>query len=234
MKILMLFFLLVPSVLMAAVDEPAGCQKAVTYPCALRAKSAETVSFGDWKVHLSAGSSVQWDFESEIRVLSGKVWLQADEGYLVFPGLKYAFHKSEVIAWIDDGKLWLKNLAGEGQIESQFVVDRGLPVGFQNWYGQVAGNQKLEQGVIQPFDVVAVLKEVQPVKKAGTMKEQMEIWKKSQSQTAEYYQRSAQSLADLEQARLKAKDEKVRAEQAERRELLRMFRERHSLDRQFE
>lgn len=234
MKILIVLFLMIPSVLLAAVDEPVGCQKALSYPCALRAKSPETVSFGDWKVHLSAGSAVQWDFESEVRVLSGKVWLQSDEGYLVFPGLKYAFQKSEIIAWIDDGKLWIKNLAGEGVLESQFVVDRGLPVGFQNWYGQMAANQKLEQGVIQPFDVVAVLKEVQPVKKAGTMREQMELWKKSQSQTAEYYQRSAQALADIEQARLKAKDDKERAQQAERRELLRMFRERHSLDRQFE
>ena len=233
MKLIIAILFLIPIQALAVVDEPTGCLASKSFPCAARAKKNETLQVGAWKVHLFSGASVQWDLESDLRILSGKAWIQAGEGELVFPGLRYSLDKSELISFLQDGKLYIQNLEGSGHIKSEFVADIGLPVGFENWYGSMTSAGKLEQGVIRPFDVVAVLKDVKTLKTSVAMKDQMEVWKKSQSQTGDYYQRSVQQQVDSMQAMLKARSDKAREEQAERREMIRMFRERHALDRQF-
>lgn len=127
-------FLLISTELWAYVDLPQGCWGRKEKPCSVRASQDEWIEMDSGsRVFAQAGASFVSDLRSDLKVLSGELWVESDNGIraLIFENL-----------YEMKGHFWLKKNQSEtqirvflGQLQSTDLAKTELiPSGFEKWW----------------------------------------------------------------------------------------------------
>lgn len=221
------------------VDSPMGCFSKKAYPCSLRVTEAYLAfERGENQFHLAENSALLFWSPSQVQLLQGKVWIRDSKELAVKISSSLQIHVTG--EWFfekqPDATMLARNLSGGARFESRFVFQsEALPVGFQNWFGQIDSSGQISRGVIRPIAQAPFLKSWLPVsglpialakKRAANYKA---LWSEAVEQSASLYQQVIERrLASHEEKARRLAAQKASRE-AERAQLKKMYREKNGL-----
>lgn len=211
------------------VDQSEGCFARKSYPCALK------VLKGNFRIEragqvyvLDQGAAIVLRSESEIQLLEGQLWIEKSSrlSLVINP-----FFKPMV-----SGEFWLKKENDRTFISNLQGEFKSVPVGFENWYGGLSTEQKVDSGIIQPipFETFASnwsrIYSGPKTAKLARLKAYRDQWKDSMSQGTEFYAKVIErSMASVENQNRRERKVILTREQ-ERKALNELFRSKNYLD----
>jgi hypothetical protein len=231
----------------AFVDEPAGCWGARKIPCAVRAtKAGEAFYYSrpgaeSFQFELIAAKKASWLLQQEgLKLLEGELWVKSSRDLRVETNQIFAVAQGEFWIQLQGSKTELKNLEAEfTRLQMTGLPGDGkrvsLPVGFENWYGGLNSDGDLNVGVLRPIDRVPFfsswarqMKVSKPLA-VEKIEKWREIWQAATDASSELYARVVERKIASEENRLREVQRRKDEAASEKRQLLQMFRERHSL-----
>lgn len=186
------------SLLWAYFDEPPGCWKKSSVPCAVRTQKKVLENAG---IALSGGSSAlrvgedRWKFLSGEMLVKSKAILQTPEREIAIEG-KIRLRKARVTAPLE-----IFNF--DGRVQGPGLLQ--IPVGFKNWVGLTNRLGEVEQGVPEPIS----RENQQTVEAASTL-----------------YQESLQLRSIASQEKEKKRQRQIQQQKQEAEHIRKVFRQR--------
>jgi hypothetical protein len=245
--LILIIVLTLSSAGIAMVDLPAGCWQSQKVPCAVRASHAGEA----FTYHQAGGQAMEFELVAEkkaswvvqvdgIKLIQGEFWVKSSKDLIILSNSISAQVNGEF--WIDvkEDITEIKNLQAEfkklqmtGSVQGE--EDVTLPVGFENWYGTLNSEGKLNMGVLRPIDRAPFFStwarhmKISKAVAVAQIEKWKEIWTGAVAASSELYARVIERKIANEEAKRRELQRRIDEEAAEKRQLRQMFRVRHSL-----
>lgn len=224
------------------VDLPAGCFSKQKYPCSLRtSENGLIVEKKNYRIIMKPQTVLTWNSDSEMRFVSGDVWLDSKEerlSLILGPLLAVDFSGQVAVGNQEDqGLVRLQNLSSDMSFKSQgLLASEAVPVGFENWYSVISSEKQIQRGVIKPIDKIAFFKNWMTVAvlSAAELKSRFKefslMWRGNVEQASRFYQKIIERrVANAEEEQENKKQELLR-QKKQREKIRKLYRQKNYLE----
>jgi hypothetical protein len=223
------------------VDEPIGClshiQQNSKNPCAVRSiKKGSLLKWETTQVTAGQGTSFIIYDRSNIRLLTGSLWILSQENLIVDSGLVRASIQGD--GWVEKEtteRTLIRNLGGTVAIIGPAPLPaQTIAIGFENWFAGINTLGQAEQGLVRPIEIrhfipqwakFSHLPKNEALKRIADYKT---AWAPATAESAELYQKIVlRQIASMD-AKKAEQDRQAQAQLRENERMKQMFHQRYS------